>query len=413
MERQHHSKSNPKRTHYQNNGQTQPPGIINGDATVDTSKPTAIFKPRGPRDWTLSVAVPGSIIANAQTHDLKTSLAGQLARALAVFCVDEVIIFNDDDDDFHDISAKDETYTGFTDPSHFLIQILGYLETPPYLRKMLFPIHPNLRTAGTLPSLDMPHHLKSDEECLYREGVTISEITSSQKSEGGGEGGERKSKKRKKSRVVEEYRTVIDAGLSRKVVVDVSIPPNTRVTLKFNDTTGDTKGKVKEKDYIHAEAIHPSTPREESGYYWGYLTRRASSLSSIFTECPFEGEGYDLSIGTSERGIPIDELLPSITQPSISKNPTHPAKNEPEKKKKNKRFKHMILIIGGPAGLEAALIHDSKFRDIKEVKENGVAACFDHYVDLCNGLQGSRTIRSVEAVWIALARLKGIVDLNY
>jgi hypothetical protein len=40
------------------NGQTS-----NGSATVDTSKPTAVFQPTKGRDWTVSVALPGSIIA--------------------------------------------------------------------------------------------------------------------------------------------------------------------------------------------------------------------------------------------------------------------------------------------------------------------------------------------------------------
>ncbi|KAH0548378.1 hypothetical protein GP486_007963 [Trichoglossum hirsutum] len=38
-----------------------------------TAKPTAVFRPRGGREWTLSVAVPGSIVANA---DMKAHLPG-------------------------------------------------------------------------------------------------------------------------------------------------------------------------------------------------------------------------------------------------------------------------------------------------------------------------------------------------
>ncbi|RMZ85926.1 hypothetical protein DV736_g6520, partial [Chaetothyriales sp. CBS 134916] len=113
---------------------------------IDTSKPTAVFQPTGPRTHTLSVALPGSIIANAKSHDQKTFLCGTIARALAVFCVDEV-----------------QSYTGLSNPSHFLAHVLSYLETPPYLRKALFPMHANLRTAGTLPSLDLPSHVRGNE----------------------------------------------------------------------------------------------------------------------------------------------------------------------------------------------------------------------------------------------------------
>lgn len=39
---------------------------------------------------TLSIAVPGSILDNAQSAELRTYLAGQIARAACVFKVDEV-----------------------------------------------------------------------------------------------------------------------------------------------------------------------------------------------------------------------------------------------------------------------------------------------------------------------------------
>ena len=55
---------------------------------------TAQAASRG-RDYTLSIALPGSIVANAQTAELKTYLAGQVARAAVVFNVDEIVIFAD------------------------------------------------------------------------------------------------------------------------------------------------------------------------------------------------------------------------------------------------------------------------------------------------------------------------------
>jgi hypothetical protein len=39
---------------------------------------------------TLSIAVPGSILDNAQSPELRTYLAGQIARAACVFKIDEV-----------------------------------------------------------------------------------------------------------------------------------------------------------------------------------------------------------------------------------------------------------------------------------------------------------------------------------
>lgn len=41
--------------------------------------------------YTVSIALPGSIVANAQSAELRTYLAGQIARAAAVFNVSEVV----------------------------------------------------------------------------------------------------------------------------------------------------------------------------------------------------------------------------------------------------------------------------------------------------------------------------------
>ena len=42
------------------------------------------------RLWTVSIALPGNILDNAQTPELRAALAGQIARAAAIFNADEV-----------------------------------------------------------------------------------------------------------------------------------------------------------------------------------------------------------------------------------------------------------------------------------------------------------------------------------
>ena len=42
------------------------------------------------RAWTVSIAVPGSIIDNTQNLEFATFVAGQIARTAAIFNVDEV-----------------------------------------------------------------------------------------------------------------------------------------------------------------------------------------------------------------------------------------------------------------------------------------------------------------------------------
>lgn len=51
------------------------------------------------RGYTVSVALPGSVLDNAQSTELRTYLAGQIARACVVFCVDEIIVFDEQGED--------------------------------------------------------------------------------------------------------------------------------------------------------------------------------------------------------------------------------------------------------------------------------------------------------------------------
>ncbi|KAL8725255.1 MAG: hypothetical protein Q9181_006480 [Wetmoreana brouardii] len=346
---------------------------------VDTSKPTAVFEATGGRAYTVSVALPGSIIANALTPELKTFLAGQIARALAVFCVDEVVVFHDghgkqrvDDGKLH--QNGDDGFTGYSDPDYFLMHILSYLETPPFLRKHLFPIHPDLRLAGSLPSLDMPHHLRRDEWCQYRDGVTNERPAVEQSHK----------KKHKQDNAQSGESSVVDVGLPQKVLIPTIIPPKSRVTVIMPD---DPSMLTTEKGPIAASAVAPSEPREKAGYYWGYNVREASALSAVFTECTYPG-GYDLTFGTSERGSPITDL----TKPSSDGNSVP-------------QFNHMLIVFGGVAGLEVAVQADEELwkMGVKEPQE-----LFDYWANLCPG-QGSRTIRTEEAVWLGLMGLREVV----
>jgi hypothetical protein len=211
-------------------------------------------------------------------------------------------------------------------------------------------MHPNLRTAGTLPSLDMPHHMRTHELCPYREGVTLKSPKSG---------------------------TEVDVGLAQPYILpDVQIPPKTRVTLRLPTD-----------DSLTAEAVSPATPREQGGYYWGFSVRRCGSLTSVFTETPFDG-GYDLSFGTSERGMPLRRITSTAST--------------------MRRFRHAVIVFGGVAGLESAGRNDPEL-EAKGVKGINVAELFDYWVNLVPG-QGSRTIRTEEAVWCGLMGLREIID---
>lgn len=121
---------------------------------AENTLPEENSKPVG-RAYTVSIAVAGSIIDNAQSPPLKAYLAGQVARAAAIFRVDEVIVYDD---------------TGGLGKAgcEQMARILQFLECPQYLRKDLFPIHPDLQYAGLIAPLDSPHHLRKHEALPFR-----------------------------------------------------------------------------------------------------------------------------------------------------------------------------------------------------------------------------------------------------
>jgi methyltransferase len=169
--------------------------------------------------------------------------------------------------------------------------------------------------------------------------------------------------------------TVVDIGMPHTVTISESIPPKTRVTLKMPD---DPQGTP--------EPVHPAAPRTEAGYFWGFSVRKASSLSSVLTESPYE-EGYDISIGTSERGLPLSRAFPS---------------HEPAS------FNHLLVVFGGPRGLEYAAMNDP------QLGEMGIAGArtkelFDNWVNVLPN-QGTRGVRTDEALLIALTGLRRLWD---
>lgn len=94
-------------------------GLNHSDAAVQPGAP------RG-RPYTVSIAIPGSVIDNTQTTELATAVAGQIARTAAIFKIDEVIVIDD-------AANKQEGTVGAG--AAFLARVLQFMETPQYLRR--------------------------------------------------------------------------------------------------------------------------------------------------------------------------------------------------------------------------------------------------------------------------------------
>ncbi|KAJ8766343.1 hypothetical protein K2173_022402 [Erythroxylum novogranatense] len=119
------------------------------------------------------------------------------------------------------------------------------------------------------------------------------------------------------------------------------------------------------------QIVSLSKPRDEAGMYWGYRVRYAASISLIFKGSPYKG-GYDYLIGTSEHGLKIKSSEISLP-----------------------KFKHLLIAFGGLAGLEESIEEDVSLKG-KTARE-----VFDSYLNTCPN-QGSRTIRTEEAIFISL-----------
>eukprot|EP00850_Spirogloea_muscicola_P013053 SM000087S23335 [mRNA] locus=s87:34262:39069:- [translate_table: standard] len=322
--------------HANNDMQALPTGRPSQDGASQ-----AVAAQRKGRLYTVSIALPGSVIDNTQSLELATVLAGQLARAAAIF---QIVVFDDGD---HGPSRPRRWRTEGEDSTGgaFMARVLQYLETPQYLRKTLIPMHKDLRFAGVLPPLDAPHQPRANEWCSYREGVVLEAPAGKARQKQGG--------------------CAVDVGLYQEVRLKEKVPSGLRVTVAM--------GANRELLTAGAllSAVPPSEPREQEGLYWGYTVRLTRGLSRVLTGCPFGGE-YDYTIGTSEHGEQVKQV--DLVLPA---------------------FKHLLVVFGGLAGLEES----AELDDALEVKE---ASClFDRYLNTCPG-QGSRTIRTEEACLISL-----------
>jgi len=416
----------------------QPPKLKYSSTSSSSSSSSSCIHP------TVSIAIPGSVVSNAQTRELQTQLAGQIARAAAVFRVDEVVVYDDglgtalnsnsnyrrgpsttqhhrssaatsdkmedgnykksednnmeEEDVKVNVDEKKQTKERpSTDPHAFLARILQYVECPQYLRRMIFPMHPDLQFAGLLPPLDAPHHLRKHDVSTYREGVTMAD----------------------NDKVVHDNNdandaiksgSLVDCGIPNRLVrIDRIIPPGIRCTVKL-DPKAYTQRSGRRDNFMEGIVVSPTAPRDEDGMYWGYSCRLASSINSIFSECPYGG-GYDLKVGTSERGdISIDD-------PKFSLKKKRTMSNDNGKRTQtasgggngedDTRFNHLLIVFGGVAGIEECVDADESMTLPGEESQK----LFDIWVNVCP-YQGSRTIRSEEALFITLARLSPYIARN-
>src|SRR6267378_881549 len=250
------------------------------ESCFTSSKSTGIYgPPRGnhSRDWLisyglgrvpsmmevprraqrLSVALPASFTKDVPHLREKTSRVGLIARSLAIFRVDEAVIYND------------EIGKGLEIEGRLFEKLLAYQETPQYLRKALFKQDPDLQFSGILPPLRMPSHPNVAEPRIgeIREGLVIESGASS----------------------------MVNAGFRATVQVPSKLTLLERVTIRL----------VRISPQLQGEPVEPT----RLPIYWGFrVTRTNLTLGRLI-----RSRSQDLTISTSRRGKVARDVLNDLT----------------------------------------------------------------------------------------------------
>lgn len=212
----------------------------------------------------LSVALPGSLLLEVPHLREKTARIGLIARTLAIFRVDEAIIYEDRPTD----QARSE--------AQLLEKILVYQNTPQYLRKTLFKRSAELEYAGTLPPLRTPNHPD-------RSSPSIGQVRDSVVTSAG------------------EY-SEVDAGFPVPVQIHSRLGRLEKVTIRVSRVTPRVEG----------ELVNPA----RLAIYWGFrVTRSNFTLGQLV-----RGRKENLTISTSRKGSDIREVMEKLREQWKSSN---------------------------------------------------------------------------------------------
>lgn len=206
----------------------------------------------------LSIFIPNSFLSESKDQKVRTYKVGILGRALAVFQIDNVIIYNDDH-----VKNEDGENDG-----KFIAEILNFMNTPQYLRKQVFPIKTGLKHVGILPPLRTPNHPVNNQPEVgdYRQGFTV--------------------KRNKKG-------TFVDIGMDKLAFCKEQL--SVKKIFDFKIT------KIAKKEVI-------VTPDKPDGIYWGYnvISSNMSLKNSLKLIKP------DFVIETTKYGDYIDSIFDEL-----------------------------------------------------------------------------------------------------
>jgi methyltransferase len=210
------------------------------------------------RQQRITVALPASFSLDIPHLREKTARIGFVARALAIFRVEHVLLYKDQNSE----PARREGI--------LFEKILRFLETPPYLRRELFQVDPDLAFTGVLPPLRTASHpdRSTPESGVIREAIV------------------------KYSGEVSQ----VNAGFKELVTVNSRLKPRTRITIRLKTVRPELIG----------ELVNPA----ELSIYWGIqVTREERALGQILKRSE-----HDLTISTSREGTDVREVTEPLRE---------------------------------------------------------------------------------------------------
>lgn len=196
----------------------------------------------------IAVAIPDTLLEEKDSLRDKTAKLGSIARAFAIYGVDNVEVFSDN-------QGRGE--------GPLIKKVLEFLETPQYLRKRLFPLDEDLKFAGILPPLRIPSHRPRGD----LDGVSVGQVR--------------------------------EGVVNPDGTVDVGLPQGARLTGKVRGGTRLTV-RISSKDPLTAVPID----RGQVTDYWGYSVE-TRSIGEVLSDGRF-----DVKVATSRLGKPLASELP-------------------------------------------------------------------------------------------------------
>jgi methyltransferase len=212
----------------------------------------------------LWITIPDSSLSDEQTKRDKSIKIAQFARACSIFRIKRIYIYHDSLSHFE------------KDDPHLLKTILRYLDTPQYLRKILFPMMHQLQYAGILHPIKAPHHRVVEDIKKIKAGDIRTGVV-----------------------VKVKGQLFVEAGLGSLVPFLGEGFEGKKVNVRFTES------------YPNLKAVQ--AVEEDLFDYWGYEVKEVPSISKLLTSV----EKTDIII-TSRKGRHFKNIEAKLAEHTTS-----------------------------------------------------------------------------------------------